>query len=226
MDGILIVDKPKGMTSHDIVDFTRRRFGLKKVGHAGTLDPIATGVLVLLVGKYTKSSTVFMAADKEYDATLVLGARSDTCDACGKITLSDTNIDFSRREIWAAFKKFLGEIEQVPPAYSAIKLQGKKSYELARRGIKVELKPRKVSIRELEILSIALPEVRFRVACSKGTYVRKICADIGEALGCGGYLSELKRTRSGSFHIDEAINFEKLDRAKDKKILEENLRRP
>ena len=226
MDGILIVDKPKGITSHDVVDFTRRRFGLKKVGHAGTLDPIATGVLVLLVGKYTKSSALFMAADKEYDATLVLGARSDTDDADGRITASDAEVDFVRSEIEGVFKKFLGEIEQVPPAYSAIKLLGKKSYELARRGIKVELKSRKVSIRGLEILSIALPEVRFRIVCSKGTYVRKLCADIGEALGCGGYLSELKRTRSGNFHIDEAINFEKLDRAKDKKFLEENLRRP
>jgi tRNA pseudouridine55 synthase len=210
MDGILVVDKPQGMTSHDVVALVRRRFGLKKVGHAGTLDPMATGVLVMLIGKHTKSSNSFISDDKEYDATLMLGGRSDTGDAWGRITPSGSAVSFSDAEIKKAFDKFTGEIEQQPPMYSAVKFKGKKLYELARKGVSVEMKPRKVIIKRLDITSIALPCVSFRVTCSKGTYIRQLCVDIGEALGCGGYLSRLSRTRSGKFTADKAVSVDEL----------------
>ena len=210
MDGILIVNKPQGMTSHDVVDIIRRHFGLKKVGHAGTLDPMATGVLVMLIGAMTKSSLAMSAEDKEYNATLTLGGRSDTGDAWGAIEPTGGDVHFSDEEIKSAFRKFSGDIEQVPPMYSAIKFKGKKLYQLARKGVSVEAKPRKISIKELVVETIALPEVSFRLTCSKGTYVRQLCVDIGEALGCGGYLSRLERTRSGRCAIAAALSVEEL----------------
>lgn len=221
MDGILIVDKPQGMTSHDVIDLIRNKFGIKKAGHAGTLDPMATGVLVVLIGKYTKSSNSFLGADKEYDATLTLGATSDTGDAWGKITpskpippdviksgISTPGVENSI--IKDVFNKFLGEIEQIPPAYSAVKFKGRKLYEFARKGIEVKLEPRKVLIKELKITGINMPEVSFMVTCSKGTYIRQLSSDIGSALGCGAYLSRLRRTRSGNFVIKDAITVEEL----------------
>lgn len=214
MDGILIVNKPQGCTSHDIVDFVRKRFGFKKVGHAGTLDPMATGVLVLLIGKYTKFSDSFLKDDKEYDATLLLGATSDTGDAWGKITPSRP-IPGPGPGIGAikdVFGRFLGPIEQVPPAYSAVKFKGKKLYELARSGISVKVEPRNVVIKKLDISKIDIPEVSFTVTCSKGTYIRQLSVDIGSAIGCGAYLSRLCRTRSGSFMLKDAINMEKLEK--------------
>lgn len=218
MDGILVVDKPQGMTSHDVVDFIRRRFGLEKqrVGHAGTLDPMATGVLVMLVGKFTKFSASFINDDKEYEAALVLGGRSDTGDAWGKITGSGDNLNFKREAIEGAFKKFLGNIAQTPPIYSAVKFKGKKLYEYARKGISVTRSPRNVFIKKLEILDVSLPEVAFRVTCSKGTYIRQLAVDIGEELGCGAYISRLRRIRSGRFNIDTALGMgelEKIERA-------------
>lgn len=206
MDGILVVNKSQGMTSHDVVDLMRRRFALKKVGHAGTLDPMATGVLVMLIGRYTKSSDSLMSEEKEYDATLTLGGRSDTGDAWGKVESSGKEAYFDNAELVKVFERFTGEIEQKPPMYSAVKFKGKKLYELARKGLSVEMKPRKVVIKRLDIGEIALPEVSFRVTCSKGTYIRQLCVDMGEALGCGGYLSRLERTRSGDFTIGQAIS--------------------
>lgn len=210
MDGILIVNKPKDITSHDVVDFIRRKFRIKKVGHAGTLDPMATGVLVVLVGKYTKFSNLYMACDKEYDATLVLGSRSDTGDAYGRISHSGKDINFGPDEIESGFKKFLGEIDQFPPMYSSVKFKGRKLYEFARLGISVKLSPRRVVINKIDILRIALPEIFFKVACSKGTYIRQLCADIGEDLGCGAYLACLERTRSGKFTLDDATTMDEL----------------
>ena len=210
MDGILVVNKSKGMTSHDVVDLIRRRFHLKKVGHAGTLDPIATGVLVMLIGSYTKLSNQFMSEEKEYEASLVLGASSDTLDACGKITPSEKETYFTESEIRSVFDKFLGETEQLPPLYSAVKVNGHKLYELARKGLAVSPAPRKITIKNIDLLSIDLPEVSFRLTCSKGTYVRALCADIGESLGCGAYMKGLVRTRSGHFTISEAIPVEEL----------------
>jgi tRNA pseudouridine55 synthase len=210
MDGILIVDKPQGCTSHDVVDFIRKKFGFKKVGHAGTLDPMATGVLVILIGKYTKSANKFLADDKEYEATMTLGATSDTGDAWGRLEKSDNPAPIGEKTIRSAFDKFLGNIEQVPPQYSAVKVKGKKMYQLARKGITVKLEPRKIFINSMVISKIDLPEVSFSVSCSKGTYVRQLCIDIGNLLGCGAYLSMLRRTRSGDFKISEAVTREEL----------------
>ena len=212
MNGILVVDKPQGCTSHDVVDFIRKKFGIKKVGHAGTLDPMATGVLVVLIGKYTKSSNSFLGADKEYDATLTLGATSDTGDAWGNIMPSKPTPSPSPGIgiLKDVFNKFLGPIEQIPPAYSAVKFKGKKLYELARLGISVKIEPRKIVIKKLDILKIDMPEVSFTVTCSKGTYIRQLSADIGSALGCGAYLSRLRRTRSGEFTVKEAATLEEL----------------
>lgn len=210
MDGILIVDKPQGMTSHDVVDVVRRLCGTRKVGHAGTLDPMATGVLVMLIGKATKSSQELSANEKEYNATLVFGARSATGDAWGRLSRSDKPADFTGDEIRSVFKQFEGEIEQTPPAYSAKKINGVKMYRMARQGKSIEARPSRILIKELSISRIALPEVSFKLTCSKGTYVRQLCADIGDVLGCGGYLSALERTRSGNFTISQANSLEGL----------------
>lgn len=222
MDGILIVNKPQGMTSHDVVDFVRRRFGIKKAGHAGTLDPMATGVLVVLLGKLTKSQSHYMSGDKEYDATLMLGAVSDTLDAMGKIIPSGGAIDFPRARIEEVFKKFTGEIEQAVPMYSAAKINGRKLYELARKGVTVAVEPKKITIKKIEINNISIPEISFSVVCSKGTYVRQLASDIGSELGCGAYLSRLVRIRSGEFGIDKSITIDEL-RALDAVELESKL---
>lgn len=204
MDGILVVDKPAGITSHDVVDFIRKRFGVKKVGHTGTLDPMVTGVLVMLIGKATKSSILFSQDDKEYVATLFLGTRTDTQDSTGKVIeekpVNGLDIDAARM----ALRSFLGEIEQVPPMVSAKKYKGKKLYEIARRGKVVPRNPSRIKIRDIELLDFKLPEIIFRVSCSKGTYVRTLCEDIGKRLGYPAHLSKLTRTRSGRFSIQEA----------------------
>jgi tRNA pseudouridine55 synthase len=218
VDGILVVDKPQGVTSHDVVDIVRRRLNTRKVGHAGTLDPMATGVLVILIGKYTKSSDAMMSGEKEYDAGLTLGGRSDTGDAWGRIALSAKEMSLGPEDIEKVFAAFTGEIEQFPPMYSAVKINGKKLYELARKGVAVETKPRKVTIRALDITGIALPNVSFTVTCSKGTYIRQLCVDIGEALGCGAYMSRLNRTRSGPFTADKAVTLDEVRNMGDKEL--------
>lgn len=198
------------MTSHDVVDFIRKRFDLNKVGHAGTLDPMATGILVILIGKLTKSSSAFMSGDKEYEATITLGATSDTCDAWGKIKSSGKRVEFKEEEIKKVFEKFTGEVLQTPPAYSAVKHEGRKLYEFARKGVHIKKEPRKIFIKRIDIEKISLPEISFKVTCTKGTYIRQLASDIGGALGCGAYLSHLKRTRSGDFGIDKAVGMEEL----------------
>jgi tRNA pseudouridine55 synthase len=210
MDGILVVNKPQRMTSHDVVAVVRRHFAIKKAGHAGTLDPMATGVLVLLLGKYTKLSGSIITDEKEYAAALTLGARSDTGDAWGSLTPSGKPLDLSREEIERAFRRFTGEIEQVPPMYSAVKVGGRKLYELARKGIRADVKPRRVVIKELEITGMRSPEISFRMVCSKGTYVRQLCVDVGEELGCGAYMSRLERTRSGPYTIAMALGMDEV----------------
>lgn len=210
MDGILVVDKPQGVTSHDVVDIVRKRFGVKKAGHAGTLDPMATGVLVLLIGVFTKLSAQFMSGDKEYEAGLVLGATSDTQDAWGNISPGGSAVDADYDGIRKVFAAFVGEIEHLPPMYSAVRYKGRKLYELARKGISVDIKPRKAVIKSLDILNMRLPEISFRVNCSKGTYVRQLCADIGEKLGCGAYMSRLVRTRSGKFTLEQAVKLDEI----------------
>lgn len=220
MNGVLIVDKPKGMTSHDVVDFARRRFALKKVGHAGSLDPIATGVLVLLLGTTTKLSAKFMGDDKTYDAILECGIATDTLDAEGKIKeVKDIN-GLNEEKVKRVFSQFCGEQLQVPPAYSAVKHKGKPLYKLARRGVFIEKEPRRINIKELLINEVKLPFVSFRVCCSKGTYVRKLCDDIGKKLGCGAHMTALRRLKSGEFEIENSVSVNELSKMKPEELQE------
>ena len=204
IDGILIIDKDKGLTSHDVVAAIRRKFNIKKVGHAGTLDPNAIGVLVMLLGKGTKRSEDFLQEEKEYIATMKLGERTDSADCKGKL-IQERPVNVTVEEVKTAVTSFYGDIEQIPPMVSAKKIRGKRLYKLARKGIEVERQPRKINISEIEIEKIELPYVVFRVACSKGTYIRQLADDIGEKLGCGAHLTELRRTRSGEFTLERAM---------------------
>ena len=209
MNGIIIVDKPQGKTSHDIVYAIRRLTGIKKVGHTGTLDPMATGVLPICIGSATKVADMLTLSDKAYTAEFVLGKTTDTLDAEGEI-LTESKVNVTGDEIRAAVMSFVGEIEQIPPMYSAIKQNGKKLYELARQGIEVERKPRKVTINSIDILEINGKTVTIDVSCSKGTYIRTLCADIGERLGTGAYMTKLRRTKTGIFAISESYTLEEL----------------
>lgn len=211
MEGILVVDKPSGLTSHDCVKAARKRFGIKKVGHAGTLDPLATGILILLVGKAARLFSEFSGFDKEYEATLTLGTTTDTGDSEGKIIRSVGYGHITREKLLDAFKKFQGAGEQVPPMVSALKYQGKRLYQLARQGIVVPRAPRKIYIHSLSLIDFKPPQVDFRVSCSKGTYVRKLGEDIGGLLGCGGCICRLRRINLGPFKIEEAIKLEEID---------------
>ena len=209
MNGIIIVDKPQGKTSHDIVYAIRRLTGIKKVGHTGTLDPMATGVLPICIGSATKVADMLTLSDKAYTAEFVLGKTTDTLDAEGEF-LTESKVNVTEDEIRAAIMSFVGEIEQIPPMYSAIKQNGKKLYELARQGIEVERKPRKVTINSIDILKIKGAAVTIDVSCSKGTYIRTLCADIGEKLGVGAYMTKLRRTKTGMFDISESHTLEEL----------------
>jgi len=218
MNGILIVDKPKGMTSHDVVDFVRRRFALKKVGHAGSLDPIATGVLVLLLGTTTKLSAKIMGDDKTYDAILKCGIATDTLDAEGKITEEKDINGLNEEKVKRVFSQFCGEQLQVPPAYSAVKHKGEPLYKLARRGVFIEKEPRRINIKELLVDEVKLPFVSFRVYCSKGTYIRKLCDDIGRRLGCGAHMTALRRLKSGEFEIENSVSVNELGRMRPEEL--------
>ncbi len=208
MDGILVINKPGGITSHDVVDVVRRKINIKRVGHAGTLDPMATGVLILLIGKATKLSSRLVQDDKEYVATLFLGKRTDTQDSTGGVieekSLNGLNEEFIRKTL----DSFLGEIDQVPPMLSAKKYKGKKLYQLARKGKSIERKSCRIKIHNIELLDFNLPEVTCRVRCSKGTYVRTLCEDIGKSLGYPAHMSGLVRTRSGGFSLDQAYDLD------------------
>lgn len=209
-NGILIVDKPKGVTSHDVVNIVRRVFNIKKVGHAGTLDPVATGVLVILVGDATKMSEMLLNDDKSYAATLRLGVATDTGDSSGKTIRACPTDNLTRKAVEDAVMNFVGEIEQVPPMYSAVKFKGRALYKWARKGVEVPRKARRIKIKEMRISEIAIPDVMFEVTCSKGTYIRQLCADIGDKLSCGGHMTELRRTRSGPYDISRAVTIEEL----------------
>ncbi|MCD6459915.1 tRNA pseudouridine(55) synthase TruB [bacterium] len=205
MDGILLIDKPIEWTSHDVVNFIRRRFRIKKVGHGGTLDPIASGLLVLFLGKTTKLAQTYSNEDKEYIAVMALGADTFTNDGTGEVLAKSDYKYISLGDIKKGFSKFEGEIEQIPPKISAVKLQGKRLYDLNRNGQDVEVKPRRRVVHNLQILHYSYPFVMFRIICSKGTYVRKICSDIGLELGCYAYMSNLIRTRSGRFSLSQSV---------------------
>ena len=219
--GILLVDKPSGMTSHDVVDLIRDKFGFAKVGHAGTLDPMATGLLVMLIGRATKFQAGFLNDGKVYDADVMLGVSTDSGDAMG-VVVGRKHVDTGEDAVRSAVKKFEGESMQVPPMFSAKKKNGKKLYELARKGLDVKREPVKITIGKIEVLGMALPQFTLRVRCSKGTYIRQLAADIGEALGCGAHLTSLRRLSSGSFSVENAVTagmLEKLDRTAVKKYI-------
>ncbi len=209
-EGLILVDKPRGLTSHDVVDFVRQRLNTKRVGHAGTLDPEATGLLILLVGRYTKMFSKFVNFDKEYKGIMKLGEITSTGDADGAILESRSCDDITVSQINEVFSSFLGESEQVPPMVSAIRLKGQRLYELARKGIVVERPPRKIRIDKLEINHIDMPLVEFYVKCSKGTYIRKLAEDIGEKLGCGAHMINIVRTAIGPFNLNNAVALDQL----------------
>lgn len=201
---VLLIDKPLHWTSFDVVRKIRNTIRIKKVGHAGTLDPLATGLLIICTGKYTKKINEYMAREKEYTGTFTLGATTPTYDLESEPENFHSIDSITDDLINSTILKFIGEISQVPPAHSAIKVDGKRVYELARKGKEVKLEPRKITIREFEIIKIELPEVYFRVVCSTGTYIRSLANDFGRELGCGAYLSSLRRTRIGEFNVSTA----------------------
>jgi tRNA pseudouridine55 synthase len=210
IDGVLLVDKSPGMTSHDVVAITRRSLDTKKVGHCGTLDPLATGLLIITIGRGTKIQDLLMSEDKEYAGTLRLGEITDSQDSDGQIVETRPVPEFSREQLDAAFAKFHGDFYQTPPMVSAIKKDGVPLYKLARQGKTVEREPRFVHVYAHEIKEVRPQEIDFRVVCSKGFYVRTYAHDIGQALGCGAHLKSLRRTKSGKFSVDGAITVEEL----------------
>jgi tRNA pseudouridine55 synthase len=206
--GVLLVDKPSDWTSHDVVNFIRMRFNIPRVGHCGTLDPNATGLLVMVIGRFTKLSQIFTGEDKTYQATLLLGTETDTQDMSGRVTARRDLGAIEEGAVRAAILSFIGSQEQIPPMTSAVKKDGKKLYDLARQGIEIERDPKSITIYELVIDAVRLPLVDFHLRCSKGTYVRTLCADIGVKLGCGGVLYSLERTQSGAFSLADAVKIE------------------
>lgn len=213
ISGALVIDKPVGMTSHDVVQAIRNGTGLRRAGHTGTLDPRASGVLVILVGPAVRLSEYVSASDKRYQAIIRLGGTTDTYDAEGKFTPTKDPANITEAEFEEALKTFVGEIEQTPPPYSAVKVQGRKAYEMARKGEEVELEPRTITVHHLEVLEWTPPEVVIDVHCSSGTYVRSLANDLGKKLGCGAYLVGLRRTKSGKFTLRDAVPLRKLQEA-------------
>ena len=210
MDGIFNIYKEKGFTSHDVVAIVRRTIHMKKVGHTGTLDPDAEGVLPVCVGKATKLSDVIMDGRKSYRAMLRLGVTTTTEDASGEV-LETKEVDFNEDRIREVVASFIGKLEQVPPMYSAVKVNGKKLYELAREGKEIERKSRTIEVYDIRIRQFLPPDkVEIDVDCSKGTYIRTLCADIGKALGCGGHMAELLRTKTGTFSLENAIKLDEM----------------
>ncbi len=213
ISGALVVDKPVGMTSHDVVQAIRNGTGLRRAGHTGTLDPRASGVLVILVGPAVRLSEYVSASDKRYQAIIRLGGSTDTFDAEGLVTPTKDPVNVTETQFETALQTFVGEIEQTPPPYSAVKVQGRKAYEMAREGEEVELAPRKITVHHLEVLEWAPPEVVIDVHCSSGTYVRSLANDLGVMLGCGAYLVGLRRTKSGRFSLRDLVPLRKLQEA-------------
>ena len=222
MNGIILIDKPQGWTSHDVVGKLRGILHERRIGHSGTLDPLATGLLVVFIGRATRAAEFAEADRKEYVAGLRLGMTTDTQDITGRIISKETDIP-DEPEVRIAIERFRGELEQIPPMYSAVKIGGKKLYELARKGESIERKPRHITIFGLEITGRSDNDYILDVVCSKGTYIRTLCHDIGAALGCGGCMSSLRRTKSGVFSVDNAYTIaeiqEAADRGEEEKLL-------
>lgn len=212
ISGVLVVDKPVGLTSHDVVQIVRKGTNIRRAGHTGTLDPRASGVLVILIGPAVRLSEYVSASDKRYQAVVRLGATTDTYDAEGRVT-SSAPVTVTEEQFENALQQFIGEIEQVPPPYSAVKVKGRKAYEMAREGEEVELQPRRIKVYNLELLEWAPPEAVIDVYCSSGTYVRSLAHDLGEVLGCGAHLVGLRRTKSGRFTLRDAVPLRKLREA-------------
>jgi len=209
MNGIVIIDKPAGWTSQDVTARLRRVFGTRRIGHGGTLDPMATGVLPVFVGRGTRGVEFFEHAEKTYETELLLGVATDTEDTTGTV-LTRREVSVTQEQLDGTLERFRGEIMQIPPMYSALKVNGQKLCDLARKGRQVERQPRPVTIHELTLLSREGDTLRLRVRCSKGTYIRTLCADIGEALGCGGCMQALRRTQAGEYTIAEAVPLQQL----------------
>ena len=209
MDGIVIVDKPQGWTSQDVTARLRRVFGTRRIGHGGTLDPMATGVLPVFVGRATRAVEFFEHAEKTYETVLRLGITTDTEDMTGTV-LTEENVSFTEEQLQETLAAFRGEILQVPPMYSALKVNGQKLCDLARKGKTVERQPRPITIHELSLVERGENTLRLRVRCSKGTYIRTLCKDIGEKLGCGGCMESLRRVAAGEYAIDEAVPLQTL----------------
>jgi tRNA pseudouridine55 synthase len=210
VSGVLVVDKPVGLTSHDVVQIIRRGTGIRRAGHTGTLDPRASGVLVVLIGPAVRLSEYVSASDKRYQATIRLGSSTDTFDAEGRITSSASVENISEEQFEEILDQYVGEIEQVPPPYSAIKVAGRKAYEMARDGEEVNLEPRVIQVYSLELLEWDSPEAVVDVFCSSGTYVRSLANDLGNALGVGAHLVGLRRTKSGRFTLRDAVPLRRL----------------
>ena len=224
MQGIIIINKPEGFTSQDVVSKVKRILNVKKAGHTGTLDPLATGVLPVLIGNYTKLSKYLIEHDKTYIAKIELGKRTDTGDREGKIIEEKEVLAFEKEKIERILKSFLGKQKQIPPQYSAIKIEGKKLYEYAREGKKIEIPPRDIEIYSIDLINFNEKEIEFKVNCSKGTYIRVLCEDIAEKLGTVGYMLDLKRINVDKFKIENAIDFENLEKNKDNiEFLNKNL---
>lgn len=211
-NGILVVDKPKGETSARVLGHIKRITGVRKAGHTGTLDPMATGVLVCCLNRATKLARFFLHSDKAYRAVLALGAETDTQDATGRVIAQKAVPKLAEDMLRSVFDRFTGQIEQIPPVYSALKHKGQPLYKLARNGRPVQKAARKIVIKRLGLLQIGDNEIIFQVTCSSGTYIRTLCADLGTALGCGGYLKDLRRIESGGFSITEALSIEEIAR--------------
>ena len=224
MDGIIIMDKPEDFTSFDIVAKLRRLLGTRKVGHAGTLDPMATGVLPIFVGRATKCCDILPDQNKRYTATFELGYTTDTLDATGRV-LTRTPVQAGKAQVQAALEQFRGEIMQLSPMYSAIQINGRRLYDLARQGIEIEREKRPITIHHLELLEADEQENRYviDVACSKGTYIRTLCADIGEALGCGATMTALRRTQAAGFSLADSLTLEQAEQLTEQGKLTEHL---
>ena len=209
--GFLIIDKPSGMTSHDVVDRVRGKLKIRKVGHLGTLDPLATGVLVMAIGQATKLAKYFVDDDKEYLTTVRLGTVTDSQDLDGKIISQNDDVNITREQLEQELNSFIGEIDQIPPMVSAKKVGGERLYKLHRKGIEVKRDPKKVTIKSIILKEFDPPHAVFQVECSKGTYVRTLCSDLGEKLGTGGAMSALVRLRSGFFLIEDALKLDQFE---------------
>jgi len=220
MKGFFLIDKEKGMTSFDVVRDVRRATGEKRVGHAGTLDPLATGLLLVAVGEATKLLEYFVGCDKEYEVRAKFGFVSDTFDAEGRVSEANPGVVLKKEEVeFVIGNSFIGEIEQVPPKYSALKIEGKKAYELARGGKEFEMKSRKVKIDAFDVLNFDWPFVDFRVKCGSGTYIRSLVHDLGQLLGCGAYVEELRRTVVGNFSVMDSAKTNAVDKKVDQYLL-------